>query len=289
MIDVHIHPLQVSELLAEEPGLGEAVREVFGLYVAPQPFTTLQGQLSAAGIDHAVLLPLDCTARHGCCLGSNEGVARLAARDARLIPFGSVDPNDPRAARRLREDIVRLGLRGLKLDPGLQGFAPADRERAYPVYAAAQDLGLPVLMHTGMSWAPHSRLSAARPLDLEPVAADFPQLRLILAHMGWPWVLDAAALALKYEHVYLDTAAVYAASPRESLRFLFGVQLPLAFADRNLRTKILFGSNYPRVDPGKVLAAVRELPLSSDTLDLILHGNAARLLGLPGERRGGAA
>jgi predicted TIM-barrel fold metal-dependent hydrolase len=135
-------------------------------------------------------------------------------------------------------------------------------------------------MHTGMSWAPPSRLGAARPLDVEPVAADFPKLRLILAHMGWPWVLDAAALALKYEHVYLDTAAVYAASPRETMSYLFGGQLPLAFADRNLSDKILFGSNYPRVDPGKVLAAVRDLPLSPDTLELVLHGNAARLLGL---------
>ena len=93
----------------------------------------------------------------------------------------------------------------------------ADDPLAFPVYQRAQDLGIPILFHAGMSWEPGSRLKYGHPLRFEDVAADFPKLNIVLAHLAWPWVVDAVALALKYPNVYLDTSALYFDNPRDFL------------------------------------------------------------------------
>src|SRR4051812_24069510 len=75
MIDIHTHPVQVAELIARDPGLEAAVHDIFGLYMPPQPLATYLGHLDEAGIDRAVVLPIDCTSAHGRTVVSNEQVA----------------------------------------------------------------------------------------------------------------------------------------------------------------------------------------------------------------------
>src|SRR5579884_1960108 len=147
MIDIHTHPVQVEELVQDDPDLARAIRDVFGFYVKPQPLATFLYQLDEAGIDQAVLLPLDCSTEHGCKIVSNEQVARLVEANPRFIGFASVDPRDPAAPRALEQAVRGYGLRGLKLAPALQGFAVGDTERAYPVYQACCELDVPILMH----------------------------------------------------------------------------------------------------------------------------------------------
>ena len=94
----------------------------------------------------------------------------------RLIGFASVDPHQSSAAEQLNHAVDDLGLRGMKLDPAMQEFY-ADDKLAYPLYERAQKLGIPILFHAGLSWAPGSRLKYGHPLRFEDVAADFPKLR----------------------------------------------------------------------------------------------------------------
>jgi predicted TIM-barrel fold metal-dependent hydrolase len=196
----------------------------------------------------------------------------------RLIGFASVDPHQPDAPETLHDAIANLGLRGLKLSPPTQRFF-ADDKLAYPVYEMAQRLGIPVLFHAGMSWEPGSRLQYGQPLRFENVAADFPELRIVLAHLAWPWVTEAVALALKYPNVHLDTAALYFDNPRDFLRYAMTEVLPLTVFERSLRRQILFGSNYPRVEIKNMARAVRSLGFSDECLTLIFRDNARRLLG----------
>jgi hypothetical protein len=278
-IDFHTHPLLVSEMIARHPELARAARQTFYIGNNFQPLETFHLELDAAGLEQAVVLPIDATTALGATIYSNPQIAELCSLSERLIGFASVDPRQPDAPANLNHAIAHLGLRGLKLSPPTQRFF-ADDPSVYPVYEMAQRLGIPILFHAGMSWEPGARLQYGQPLRFENVAADFPDLPIVLAHLAWPWVAEAVALALKYPNVHLDTSALYFDNPRDFLRYAMTGVLPLSVFERSLRRQILFGSNYPRVEIKNMARAVRALGFSEECLALVFRENARRLLGL---------
>lgn len=281
MIDIHTHPVQIAELLDGDPGLTRAVHDVFGLFIKPQPLRTYELHLDEAGIDKAVVLPIDCTTAHGAKVVSNEQIVQLMEMTDRVIGFASVDPREADAPAKLEKAVKEYGLVGLKLDPALQQFDPADPETAFPVYQTCVELDIPVLIHCGLSWAPKGRAARAHPLALEEVVHAFPELQIVIPHFGWPWVNESVMLALKHRNVHLDTSILYSGTPPESLRHVLeGVGLDLL--DRSLHEQVLFGSNYPRVDPKRVADGVRRLGLRPTLERKVFHDNAARLLRLEG-------
>lgn len=279
MIDFHTHPMLVQEMADRHPELLAVARDVFYIGNRMQPLETFHLQMDVAGIQRAVVLPIDATTARGAKVYSNEQIAELCQMSDRLIGFASVDPHNPAAPRELEAAIRSLGLRGLKLSPPTQEFYPNDQKLAYPIYEAAQALGIPVVVHCGLSWEPKARLKWAQPLLVEDVAADFPRLNIVIAHLGWPWVLDSVALALKYPNIHLDTSALYFDNPWDFLAFAMKGQVPLTVFERSLRHQIVFGSNYPRVEIKNMVTAVKRLGLSEGCLDLVFRENAERLLG----------
>jgi uncharacterized protein len=250
VIDIHTHPVQVAELLERDPDLPRAVRDVFGLFMPPQPLRTYELHLDEAGTDQAVVLPIDCTTAHGAKVVSNEGVAWLMEQTDRVIGFASVDPSEADAPAKLEHAVKEYGLVGLKLDPALQLFDPADRDRAFPVYEQALALDIPVLIHCGLSWARVGRSSKAHPLALEDVVHAFPELKIVIPHSG---------------------------TPPESMRHTLE-RVGLDLLDRSLHAQLLFGSNYPRVDPKRVADGVRKLGLRKSLERKIFDTNAKELL-----------
>lgn len=279
MIDFHTHPMLVQEMAERHPELLAVARDVFYIGNRMQPLETFHLQMDVAGIQRAVVLPIDATTARGAKVYSNEQIAELCAMSDRFIGFASVDPHNPAAPQELEAAIRGLGLRGLKLSPPTQEFYPNDQKLAYPIYEAAQALGIPVVIHSGLSWEPKARLKWAQPLLVEDVAADFPRLNIVIAHLGWPWVLDSVALALKYPNIYLDTSALYFDNPWDFIAFAMKGQVPLTVFERSLRHQIVFGSNYPRVEIKNMVMAVKRLGLSEGCLDLVFRENAERLLG----------
>jgi uncharacterized protein len=277
-IDFHTHPLLVREMVTRHPELAEAARKTFYIGNNFQPLETFHLELDAAGLGKAVILPIDATTSLGTTIYTNEQIAELCSMSPRLIGFASVDPHQEDAPDKLEDAVTRLGLRGLKLSPATQRFY-ADDESLYPLYRRARELGIPILFHAGMSWEPGSRMQYGQPLRFENVAADFPDLPIVLAHLAWPWVTEAVALALKYPNVHLDTSALYFDNPHDFLQYAMNRVVPLTVFERSLRRQILFGSNYPRVEIKNMSRAIRSLGFSEDCLSLILHGNAQRLLG----------
>lgn len=278
MIDFHTHPLLVEEMAARHPELERIARDVFFIRNRLQPLETFLLELDASGLQRAVILPIDARTTRGCYIYSNEQIAELCSLCPRFIGFASVDPWQQDALSALEKAVSELGLRGLKLAPSLQEFYPDDRQ-VYPIYAKAQELRLPVLFHAGMTWEPGAQAKYSQPTRFEGVAHDFPELKIVLAHLAWPWVADAVSLALKYPNVYLDTSALYFDNPRDFIRYAMAQQVPLTVWERSLRKQLLFGSNYPRVEIKNMAAAIRSLGLSEDCLHLVFEGNARRLLG----------
>lgn len=279
MIDFHTHPVLISEFAAKYPSYARVAREIFNIGNTFQPLETFFLQMDVAGIERAVLLPIDCKRARKDSVSSNEQVAELCALSPRFIGFASVDPEKKGAARELENAVKKMGLKGLKLDPALQDFRPHDRKAA-AVYEAAAALGIPVLIHTGMSWAPETPLARGNPMLLEEPIREFPKLNFVLAHWGWPWVWEATALALKYPNVFLDTSCLYYDSPKEFLRFVFSQQIPTTVIERSLRNQVVFGSNYPRVEIKNMVHAVKSLALTEGCLKKIFRENAERLLGI---------
>jgi len=278
MIDFHTHPVLIQEFARKYPNYTRVAREVFMIGNNLQPLETFLLQMDVAGIERAVLLPIACGRARQDAVSSNEQVAELCGLSKRFIGFASVDPLEPAAPRVLEDAVKKLGLRGLKLDPALQDFDPRD-PRVDAVYEAAQSLGIPVLLHTGMSWAPETPLERGQPLQHEPAIRRFPKLRFVLAHWAWPWVWEATAMALKYPNVFLDTSCLYYDSPKEFYQFVLSRQIPTTVIERSLRNQVVFGSNYPRVEIKNMVHALKSLALTEGCLKKILHDNALRLLG----------
>jgi uncharacterized protein len=276
-IDFHVHPVLIREMIQRHPELAPACRETYHCGNAFQPLEAMLAEFDLVGIDQAVLLPVDATTARGVKIYSNEQIAEVCRMSDRFIGFASVDPHQDSAPAQLRQAITGLGLRGLKLDPAMQEFEPSGK-RYYPLYETAAGLNIPILFHAGLSFAPKSKLRQGHPMLFEDIAADFPRLNIVLAHLAWPWVAEAVALALKYPNVYLDTSALYFDNPYDFLSYAMTKQVPITVFERSLRKQIVFGSNNPRAETKTMARAVRALGFSEECLELIFRVNAERLL-----------
>lgn len=278
VIDFRTYPVQIKELYDIDPSLRGPVKEIFGFYCSSQPLSTLIGQLDVAGVDKAVLTTLDCSTAHGAKIIPNEVLAQVVAKSDRLVGLASVDPSDSSAPQALEHAVENLGLKGLNLDPALQQFHVADERVAFPLYEKANQLGISVTFQMGLNWSPLARLGDANPVALERVAATFPNLRIVIAHCAWPYTMEALALAIKYPNIYLDTAILFSGRPESSLAAVYVNQFGLDVVEASLREKIVFASDYPRVDPKRVARAVKMLGLRPLTERMIFGDNAASLL-----------
>ena len=210
-------------------------------------------------------------------LSSLEIVEQAARHSDVLIPFASVDPHDGAAAVDSLRDLVAAGARGLKLHPSLQGFSPDDPAFS-PLYAAAADLRIPIVFHTGQTGIgaglPGGRgikLRYSDPMLLDDVAADHPDLTVIMAHPSVPWQDAAISIATHKANVYIDLSGW---SPK-----YFPPQLVRA-ANGLLKHKVMFGSDYPLIAPDRWLDDFASLDIKDDVRPLILKQNAIRVLGL---------
>ena len=210
---------------------------------------------------------------------SNDTVLELAAAHPDvIIPFISVDPTrGPSAVHEARRLIAGGGVRGLKLHPPLQQFSPND-PLAYPLYEIFAEHKLPVLFHTGHSGIGTGlpggggiRLKYGNPMLVDDVAVDFPELPIILAHPSFPWQDEAISVCLHKPTVYIDLSGW---SPK-----YFPANL-IQYANTLLKTKVLFGSDYPLITPDRWLADFEKIGIRDEVRPLILKENAVRLLGL---------
>ena len=227
----------------------------------------------------AVVFSVDIESFTGHPALSNEEIAEGAAKHSDvLIPFASIDPHKGKAgARRLRRLAENHGVRGLKFHPSLQDFAPNDRS-AYPLLEVAQEYGLVALFHTGQTGIGADlpggggvRLKLSNPMLLDDVAADFPDLTIIMAHPSFPWQDEALAVATHKPNVYIDLSGW---SPK-----YFPPQL-VRYANSLLQDKVLFGSDYPLITPDRWLSDFEKLEIKPQVRPKILKDNAVRVLKL---------
>jgi predicted TIM-barrel fold metal-dependent hydrolase len=227
----------------------------------------------------AVVFTVDSEAGTGQRHVSNEEVFELAAANADvLIPFASIDPHKgKRGVELARRYIAEHGVRGFKFHPSTQAFWPDDRAY-YPLYEAIAEAGAIALFHSGttgigagMPGGGGVHLKYSNPMAVDDVAADFPELDIILAHPSFPWQDEALAIATHKPNVYIDLSGW---SPK-----YFPDQL-VRYTNTLLKHKMLFGSDFPLITPDRWLADFERLPIRDEVRPLVLKQNAIRLLKL---------
>ena len=203
---------------------------------------------------------------------SNDAVAKAVSQyPDRLIGFASVDPHKGVVAvKELERAVKKLGLKGLKLLPHLIELYPNDK-RMYPVYEKAQELGIPVLFHTGTQFHTGTRIKYCKPIYLDDVAVDFPDLKIVIAHFGFPWFYEAIAVCQRNPNVYFNIAGWAPRHiPEPVIRYMNGP----------LKHKCLFGSDYPLLPRKRIIEELKQLPLKQEVLKKLFEENPKRLLGI---------
>ncbi|UJJ33109.1 amidohydrolase family protein [Halopseudomonas maritima] len=202
---------------------------------------------------------------------SNDEVAEFVAQaPERLIGVGSVDISRPmEAVREVRRCVQELGFKAIRVLPWLWEAPPTDR-RFYPVYVACCELGIPFCTQIGHT-GPLMPSEVGRPIYLDQVALDFPELKIVAGHIGYPWTDEAIAVATKHENLFIDTSAYTVRR--------YPAQL-IEFMRAHGRSKVLFGTNYPMIPPAKALEGLENLGLDDQAQGLFLAGNAQRVFGL---------
>lgn len=295
-IDIHIHPFTEQTCAGHGPSFTEAHHGFFG----SSPEAPHHGKkslsmdetyqhLKDAGMDKAVIVNMVSYNQWGRAL-PNDHLAEFVNRYPDMfIPFAGVDPHMP--SKRVLMEIERcardLGCRGLKFHPAYQEFFPHDQALMWPIYEKCVELDMGILVHTGTTRMTRCTIKGCMPVWLDDVATAFPSLRIIMTHFGWPWTEEALAVCWRHENVYLDLSGWLP-------NYIYATQ-PIVFQYMNtvLQDKIVFGSDYPAINPRFWLDQFDEVvkdgfewggrrhALKPGVYEKFVRGNALKALNLP--------
>jgi predicted TIM-barrel fold metal-dependent hydrolase len=259
------------------PELREAARRYFGGDVS-RPSAQDVADYYREREMACVVFTVDYETRTGRAPVPNEEILEVAAANSDvMIAFASVDPGRKDAVERAKRLIDEHDVRGFKFHPNIQEFFPNDRS-VYPLYEVIAEARLPALFHTGHSGIGSGvpgggglRLKYSNPIYVDDVAADFPELPIVLAHPSFPWQDEALSIAMHKPEVYIDLSGW---SPK-----YFPPQL-VQYAKTLLKRQVLFGSDFPMITPERWLKDFERLEFDEELTQLVLKENAAHLLGL---------
>ncbi len=236
-------------------------------------------EFEEAGVE-AVLVALDLETVTGTPPCSNDYVKGMQRRHPERIiqAWGAVDPlKGETAIEEAKRAISELGMLGFHFHPIMGHFAVNDA-KLYPLFETIAGMGVPVMidvgttgMGAGMPGGMGARLRHAHPSAIDDLAANFPDLTIIAAHPGWPWVDEMTAVALHKGNVYWELSGW---APK-----YFPEQLKVDIRSR-LQDKVMFGSDYPSLPYARLFKEWRELGYADAVMEKLFHRNAERVLGL---------
>lgn len=280
VIDTHVRPALFAPVCEDKERFARRCDRMNYHLMSPSEIPLLKKQYALADIEKVFLLPSDCSYEEDEADISNDEIALLVQRDPDFfIGFASVDPRKEGAREELRRAFRVLGLKGLYVNTARLHMYPYDR-RLTPLYEMCRELEKPVIFHAGLSLERSALSRYSRPADFEEVIAGYPEVRFCLAHMGWPWVQETAALLLKYENCYADTALMNFDGPFQIFRKVFLEDMGKLWVEHNIADKIMFGSDSPRIRPVRSKRGFDSLGFTAETQEKICYKNALRFLGM---------
>ncbi len=266
--------LWTPEVMATRPErLNQGVRPFYENYLQQGqlldgiPLETMLGEMEQSGIDRALLV---APALNVWRLPYEQVARVVAEHPGRFHGLAGINPDDRmEGVRRLEVAVKELGFVGAHLYP--HWFSrPPNHKDYYPFYAKCVELDVPIQIQIGHSAQPEQP-TVAHPMTLDEVAIYFPELKIVGIHIGWPWVREAMAVALKHRNVYLgcDAHAPKYWEP-EFVRFI---------RSRG-KHKVLFGTDFPIIGFRRAVTEIGELDFAADVREALFSANTQRVYGL---------
>ncbi|QFU75613.1 amidohydrolase [Halioglobus maricola] len=246
----------------------ESLRRWVGSDLSDIPDDFLLGCMDKANVSQAILSAW--YGPQGPLISNEQVLATIEAHPGRFYGLASADLRDPVAAvQTLRKYVNDHGFKGLRIVQWLWEL-PCSHALYYPLLAACVELNVPICLQVGHT-GPLLSSESGRPAHIERIALDFPDLKIVGGHIGYPWHVEMIAVATKFPNVYIDTSAyVPKRYPRELVEYMKG----------HGRHKVMFGSNFPMITPDVALGQLDLLELDDEVKELFLTGNAKRVFGL---------
>jgi len=207
-----------------------------------------------------------------------QTLAITAVNPVRLHPVASIDPTVEAGPNLQFIESNSSRFKAIKLYPGYDSFYP-NEEICRPIYSYAEGKGLPVLFHSGDFAFPKGRLKYALPIHLDDVAVQYPRLKIVICHMGNPWIMDSAEVASKNPNVYLEISGLLGEPSKYVGRYADWLceQISKAIYYIGDAGKVLFGSDRPANRIGDTIELVKKLDVDEEDRELIYYRNAERL------------
>jgi uncharacterized protein len=279
-IDIVCNPFTALELERNQTGVDENFLNKVRFPEADRggvPMDEYVRRMDQAGIERSLLIATragDLRVKHSYAIPYEQTAAYVAEHPDRFSGLAGVDPTAGMAGlREFEHAVTELGFVGAHLYPHWFELAP-DHAKYYPIYAKCCELDVPIMMQVGhcLDYRPDRVLpSVGRPATLDRIAIDFPELKLIGIHLGWPWTEEMIAMCFKHKNVYMCGDA-YAPKhwPKEFVHY----------ANTWGQDKCLFGTDWPVIDPIRAMAEVDELGMRPESKQKMLRDNAVKLFGL---------
>ncbi|MGI9485924.1 MAG: amidohydrolase family protein [Geminicoccaceae bacterium] len=280
-IDIVCNLYTPREVDEGRTGIDEAFKEQVRMPADMRPgvpIDTYLAKMDRAGIDRSLLIAVragDLKIKGSFEITYDRVAGVCANWPDRFSGLAGVDPfRGMQGIYDLEYAVKELGFVGAHLYPHWFGLPPNDR-RYYPYYSKCCELDIPIMMQVGhnLIYSRERRLpSVGRPITLDDVAIDFPELKLIGIHIGVPWTDEMISMAWKHENVFIGADAY---APKHWPKAL------IHYLDTYGREKVLFGTDWPVIDPERAVLEIDQLDLRPASKALLMRDNALRVFRLP--------
>jgi predicted TIM-barrel fold metal-dependent hydrolase len=279
-IDIVCNPFTPLEVSLGQTGIGEEFKEQVRMPVDMRqgvPIETYLEKMDRAHIQRSLLIAVragDIRMKHSVEIPYQQVANYCQQHPSRFSGLAGVDPFRGMAGvRELEVAVKELGFVGAHLYPHWFGLAP-DHAKYYPYYAKCCELDIPIMMQVGQNlvYNPERPLpSVGRPITLDQVAIDFPELKLIGIHIGIPWAEEMIAMAWKHKNVFIGVDAY---APK------YWPQPLIHYLNTYGQDKVLFGTDWPVIDPERAIKEIADLNLRDEPMQKLMRDNALRVFKL---------
>lgn len=238
----------------------------------PQTVDEVVAELDSNNVVKAVITGRDCETTYGAKSNNDSVIDFVKAYPNKFFGFVGCDPHKGmKAIEELKVSVSDLGMHGAAVDPYLAQIYANDA-KYYPIYSKCCELDIPIIFTTGpATLVPNAIIDHVAPRYIDFAARDFPELKIIISHGGYPWVNEAIIVAERNKNVFIDLSE-YEFSPQ--------AEAYIQAANTMIPDKILYASAHPFFDYRDTLKKYETLPFDPDVRRKIMYENAARLLGL---------
>ncbi len=275
--DIHTHFWNPGEMSASTP-------DTSNLGVPAQSKQTMSSDRhfeETKAVHRAVVLGFRAL-KVGINISNDSARAQVDRAPDRFVLFAGVDPTEKDFMEELERAHQDLDARGVKLGPIYQGVHPLDK-RYREIYSYAQKHGLPVLTHMATTYTRGVPLDYARPIYMDEVAIEYPDLKIVIAHLGHPWNGEAIAAIRRNPNLYADISALY----YRPWQFYNAMQFLVEYGTSS---KVFFGSDFPFTTPRESIDGIRNMnhivegtglpKIPDEIIEDILHRDSFGILGI---------